>query len=79
MVDPRPPEQVMTLARMGAGFPSRLGFMRSLLRRLDRENWGFDRTCFDVTFRRFTVKQIECGIPGRRDNPVGSHFRGKVV
>ncbi len=48
MVDKRPPEQVMTLARMGAGFPTRLSFMRTLLRRLSREDWRFERLRFDL-------------------------------
>ena len=30
----RPPDQVMRLSRMGSFFPTRLSFMRSLLRRL---------------------------------------------
>ena len=33
----RPPGEVMTLARMGAGFPHRLSFMRSFIRRAARE------------------------------------------
>ncbi len=33
----RPPRQVMRLARMGAMFPTRLSFMRSLMRRLSAE------------------------------------------
>ena len=34
----RPPSEVMRLSRMGAMFPTRLSFLRSLMRRLAREN-----------------------------------------
>lgn len=39
----RPPAQVMRLSRMGSFHQTRLSFMRSLLRRLKRENWSFTR------------------------------------
>lgn len=41
MVAPRPPEQVMRLARMGSGHAHRLSFMRILMRRMGVENWRF--------------------------------------
>ncbi len=44
----RQPESVMTLARMGSAFPTRISFMRSLIRRMRRENWRFERLRFDV-------------------------------
>lgn len=44
----REPETVMRLARMGSMHPSRLSFMRVLLRRLKRENWQVDRPVFDL-------------------------------
>lgn len=37
----RPPEQVMRLDRMGSSHQTRLSFMRSLIRRMSRENWKF--------------------------------------
>jgi hypothetical protein len=37
----RPPAVVMRLARMGAFFPTRLSFMRTLVRRMTRERWRF--------------------------------------
>ena len=37
----RPPETVMKLERMGAFFPTRLSFMRTLVRRMARERWRF--------------------------------------
>lgn len=49
----RPPDQVMRLRRMGAAFPTRLSFMRSLLRALAAENvivrrpvWAMDAAGF---------------------------------
>ncbi|MDA0702867.1 MAG: hypothetical protein O3A96_06465 [Proteobacteria bacterium] len=44
----RPPKEVMRLARMGASFPTRLSFMRSLVRRLAREAWRFEVARFDL-------------------------------
>ena len=38
----RPPAEVMRLQRMGAFFPTRLSFMRSLVRRMGREDWRFE-------------------------------------
>ena len=44
----RPPHQVMRLARMGSFHPTRLSFMRQLLRRMAVENWQIDRPLWDV-------------------------------
>ena len=44
----RPSGEVMRLARMGASFPTRLSFMRQLVRRMHRENWRFERRLFDL-------------------------------
>ena len=44
----RPAETVMRLARMGSFHQSRLSFMRTLLRRLKREAWSFERPVFDI-------------------------------
>lgn len=41
--DLRPPGTVMRLARMGSFFPTRLSFMRSLIRQLAEENAAVDR------------------------------------
>lgn len=38
----RAPETVMRLSRMGSAHQSRLSFMRTLLRRMKRENWQFE-------------------------------------
>ena len=47
----RPPEQVMTLSRLGSLHQCRLSFMRQLLRRLARENWQISRPRFDINSR----------------------------
>ncbi|SFT02180.1 hypothetical protein SAMN04488040_2817 [Sulfitobacter marinus] len=44
----RDPVQVMQLARLGLAHPTRLSFLRILLRRMQRENWRFDRPLFDI-------------------------------
>ncbi|MGH1482649.1 MAG: hypothetical protein ACRBM6_28700 [Geminicoccales bacterium] len=47
----RPPADVMRLARLGSFHQCRLSFMRTLLRRLKRERWTFDRPVFDIDAR----------------------------
>ena len=44
----RSPDQVMTLARMGSAHPTRLSFLRQLLRRMESEGWRFDRPLWDI-------------------------------
>ena len=38
----RPPQEVMRLARIGAFHPTRLSFVRTLVRRMGREAWHFE-------------------------------------
>lgn len=45
----RPPEQVMTSARIGSFHPTRISFVRSLTRRMAREDWRIDRPVFDLS------------------------------
>lgn len=47
-VDRRSPETVMRLDRMGSFHQCRLSFMRTLLRRMQREAWTFDRPRFEI-------------------------------
>jgi hypothetical protein len=47
-VDLRPPDAVMRLTRMGAMFPSRLSFLRSLIRRLADEKVRITRPVWDM-------------------------------
>ena len=42
----RPPGTVMRLARMGAMHPTRLSFLRAMLRRAAREGWRISRTAW---------------------------------
>ena len=44
----RSPDVVMRLARLGSFHQCRLSFMRTLLRRLKRESWKFERPIFDL-------------------------------
>ncbi len=44
----RPPAEVMRLARMGCSHPTRLSFLRQLLRRIEDEAWQFDRPVWEV-------------------------------
>ncbi len=44
----RPPDEVMRLRRMGASFPTRLSFLRVLLRRLSAENAHVTRPVWDM-------------------------------
>jgi len=48
MVALRPPEQVMRLARMGAFHRTRLSFMPTLLRRLRREKWRYEKRLWEI-------------------------------
>ena len=44
----RSPETVMRLGRLGSFHQCRLSFMRTLLRRMKRECWTFDRPVFEI-------------------------------
>lgn len=44
----RPADSVMRLERMGSFHQCRLSFMRTLMRRLKKENWVFERPIFDI-------------------------------
>ena len=44
----RTPDTVMRLARMGSAHPTRLSFLRILLRRIETEGWRFERRIFDL-------------------------------
>ncbi len=50
-VSQRPADTVMRLARMGSFHPSRLSFMRALLRRISSESWRFERRLWEVDAR----------------------------
>ena len=44
----RTPDVVMRLARMGSAHPTRLSFLRALLRWMQDERWAFDRPVWDI-------------------------------
>lgn len=47
----RPASEVMRLARMGCSHPTRLSFLRTLLRRMRTEGWRIDRPVWEVDDR----------------------------
>jgi hypothetical protein len=49
----RSPEVVMRLARMGSFHQTRLSFMRTLLRRLRKEQWQFKRSLWEINDQGF--------------------------
>jgi hypothetical protein len=61
----RDPEEVMTLACMGAAFPTRISFMRCLTRRMRSENWRFERLTFDVDDDGFGTSVYAAHTPER--------------
>ena len=61
----RPPEKVMRLDRMGSSFPTRLSFMRSLIRRMSREGWSFDSLRFEVDDDGYGVSTYAAHTPER--------------
>ena len=44
----RSPDEVMRLDRLGVSHPTRLSFLRILLRRMQQEAWEFSRPVFDL-------------------------------
>ncbi|MFD1057137.1 hypothetical protein [Paracoccus fistulariae] len=47
-IAPRPPATVMRLSRMGSAHPTRLSFLRVMLRRMTGGDWRFDRPVWQV-------------------------------
>ena len=47
----RSPAEVMRLSRMGCSHPTRLSFLRQLLRRMQQERWRFDRPVWQMDAR----------------------------
>jgi hypothetical protein len=44
----RSPDEVMRLDRLGAAHPTRLSFLRALLRRIEAEGWTYSRTAWEI-------------------------------
>ena len=61
----RSPESLMRLDRMGASFPTRLSFMRTLIRRMARERWKFERLRFKVDDQGFGTSVYAVHTPHR--------------
>jgi hypothetical protein len=61
----RPPQTVMRLARLGSFHPTRLSFMRVLLRRLSREGWRCEQTRWSVDARGEGVAVYRAAGPER--------------
>ena len=61
----------MRLERMGAAFPTRLSFMRSLLRRMGREGWRVTRERFDLDDQGFGTVVYRATTPERVYSLIG--------
>ncbi|HJO46295.1 MAG TPA: hypothetical protein QF683_16750 [SAR324 cluster bacterium] len=55
----------MRLERMGSSFPTRLSFMRTLIRRMAKENWCFERLRFDVDQQGYGISVYAAITPER--------------
>ena len=64
-VPPRAPASVCNLERMGAAFPTRLSFMRILLRRMSTEGWELGRGHFDLDDEGFGTAVYTAQLPQR--------------
>ncbi len=67
----RPPDMVMRLARMGAGFATRLSFMLSLIRRMNRERWRIEATRFELDDDGYGTVVYTAITPERRYSLIG--------
>ncbi|MEL7115986.1 MAG: hypothetical protein AAGP08_10405, partial [Pseudomonadota bacterium] len=61
----RPPSEVMRLSRMGAFFPTRLSFMRSLIRRLAHEGARVTRAIWDIDDQGYGCAVYTVPLQGR--------------
>ncbi|HCK76753.1 MAG: hypothetical protein CMH60_04320 [Myxococcales bacterium] len=64
-VPPRPPASVCNLQRMGAAFPTRLSFMRILLRRMSAEDWHLECGLLDLDDDGFGTAVYTAYLPER--------------
>ena len=71
----RPPDLVMRLDRMGAAFPTRLSFMRSLTRRMGRERWRIAATRFDLDDDGYGTVVYRATTPRREYSLIGFSHR----
>ena len=61
----------MRLERMGAAFPTRLSFMRSVIRRMHREGWRIEATRFDLDDEGYGTVVYTATTPHRQYSLVG--------
>ena len=61
----RPPDRVCKLDRMGAAFPTRLSFMRLLLRRMSSESWQMKRGQFELDEDGYGTAVYTAQLPDR--------------
>ena len=54
---------LMSLQKMGARYPSRLSFSRSLLRTMIKENWVIKRVKFDLNSKGYGIAVYEVYTP----------------
>ena len=71
VVAPRPPDVVMRPERMGAAFPTRLSFMRSLIRLMHRERWRIETARFDLDDEGYGTVVHTVATPHRRYSLIG--------
>jgi hypothetical protein len=62
----RPPDVVMRFARLGASHPTRLSFLRSLIRRAAREHWLVRRAVWNLNDQGFGHAVYVVEMPGRQ-------------
>ena len=67
----RTPDTVMHLERMGASFPTRMSFMRQLVRRMYQEGWRLERARFDLDAKGFGVSIYAAHGPRRTYSLIG--------
>ena len=67
----RPPGLVMRLARLGSFHPSRLSFMRMLMRRMQGEGWHFSRPRFNLDERGVGTAVYAMATPARTYSLIG--------
>ena len=49
----RPAREILSLSKMGAAFPSRISFMRNLVRKIHNQKWKLERRAFNLNRHGF--------------------------
>jgi hypothetical protein len=62
----RSPDEVMRLERLGAAHPTRLSFLRAMLRRVEREKWAFSIPVWSLDAQGFGHAVLAVDTPERR-------------